>query len=346
MYSVKLNLMVGYTIVNESSSVSIIYSRSKDLAILSFTPFNIMKIVKKNEEGMDCLVENEETKELFHMKTMCYNKACVENVVIEINKNKGNPFLMQPEIVFKAVMTVYFLSKFKIDRTLAQLLAEQKVFNERKAKFYGYQIALALNGLHSSGVIYNGLTTRDVFTASDGYICLNDITLYRLLPIDKKDSYTASQVINNPYKILYCSPDHFLKKGITSAIGWWSLGIIMYELLLGIPPFYAEDRKLLEQKICCQPLRFPSAIDYHLLITDAARDLISKLLAKTRRLGEDVIEHKFFAVKEWDKERMLRKEADVGCVALGLSKKEGEEPVSSLYPQVTRKEVYKIFQLL
>jgi len=99
----------------------------------------------------------------------------------------------------------------------------------------------------------------------------------------------------------YLAPEIILSKGHGKAVDWWALGILMYEMLAGYPPFYDEDPLGIYQKILEGKIKFPWHFDRH------SKDLIKKLLTAdlTKRLGnlkngaEDVKKHKWFAAQNF-----------------------------------------------
>jgi len=104
----------------------------------------------------------------------------------------------------------------------------------------------------------------------------------------------------------YIAPEVFAQTGYGQECDWWSLGVIMYECLVGYPPFYAEDpmstcRKIVNWK---KTLVFPPEAG----LSEAAKDLFSKLICDARdRIGFDQLKkHKFFEGIDWDKLRQVR----------------------------------------
>lgn len=98
----------------------------------------------------------------------------------------------------------------------------------------------------------------------------------------------------------YIAPEIILRQGHGHAVDWWSLGCIIYEMLIGIPPFYMEERKEIYKNIVQRPVRFLIPIN------PLAADLITKLLHKdpAQRLGtrggQEVMNHRWFQNIDWD----------------------------------------------
>jgi serum/glucocorticoid-regulated kinase 2 len=93
-----------------------------------------------------------------------------------------------------------------------------------------------------------------------------------------------------------------LNNGYTKSVDWWTLGVLLYEMLTGLPPFYDENTNDMYRKILQAPLTFPSDI-----VPAAARDLLTRLLDRDpqRRLGAngaaDIKAHHFFSNIDWRK---------------------------------------------
>jgi len=100
----------------------------------------------------------------------------------------------------------------------------------------------------------------------------------------------------------YLAPEIIQSKGHGKSVDWWALGVLVYEMLAGYPPFYDENPFGIYQKILAGRVEYPRHID------QKAKDVIRKLLAqdRTKRLGcikggaQSVKNHKWFAKTDWE----------------------------------------------
>ena len=111
----------------------------------------------------------------------------------------------------------------------------------------------------------------------------------------------------------YLAPELLHGKGYTKTVDWWTLGVLLYEMLCGLPPFYDENVNIMYHKILYDPLRFPDDIDpkaKSLLV--AVISLIQFILTyqllnrePEKRLGntgaQEIKNHPFFASIDWKK---------------------------------------------
>lgn len=102
----------------------------------------------------------------------------------------------------------------------------------------------------------------------------------------------------------YLAPELLHGSGYTKSVDWWTLGVLLYEMLTGLPPFYDENTNEMYRKILTEPLHFPTD---ERIMPEAARDLLKKLLNRNpdERLGakgaEDIKAHPFFDRIDWRK---------------------------------------------
>jgi len=99
----------------------------------------------------------------------------------------------------------------------------------------------------------------------------------------------------------YLAPEMVLHQGHDFSVDWWALGILIYEMLIGVTPFYNRERKLLLLKIRQSRVVFPDKRKYKIDYSDEFMDIVQKLLAKdkSQRLGstndsEEILAHPFF----------------------------------------------------
>ena len=146
--------------------------------------------------------------------------------------------------------------------------------------------------------MYRDLKPENVLVGSDGYIKLTDFGLSKENISGMKDAKSLCGTAE------YLSPEILQSQGLGKATDWWSFGAIIYEMLVGLPPFYSKDRDKLYQNIKYGDPR----MDYEFL-TPEARDLCSRLLIKdpTQRLGsgesdaEEIKCHPWFECIDWKK---------------------------------------------
>lgn len=123
--------------------------------------------------------------------------------------------------------------EFVIGGDLFDLLRDEQYFNNDVALFYASEIILTLEYLHSRNIVFRDLKPENILIAKDGHIKLTDFGFAK----DITDGRTYT-VCGTPE---YMAPEVVNKDGHGKAADWWSLGIIIFEMLAGYSPFYDEN---------------------------------------------------------------------------------------------------------
>lgn len=206
------------------------------------------------------------------------------------------------DYVFQKAYRIYFIMKFVQGGELFKHLSEQKRFSEAKTKFYAAQIALALGYLHDSDIIYRDLKPENILLGHDGYIMLADFGLAKIL---RQDEEEPNSFCGTPE---YLAPEMIEGSGHDKTLDWWALGILIYEMIIGIPPFYNPNKDKMYSLIKQAHIRWPEKSKHGIEVSANARDLITKMLRKDRRtrLGQkqgvdEILMHPFFADLDLDK---------------------------------------------
>ena len=143
--------------------------------------------------------------------------------------------------------------------------------------FYASQIALALSHLHSSNIMYRDLKPENILVERNGYIKLSDFGLAKIA--EESNTFCGTPE--------YISPEMLLGTGHDHTADWWALGVLIYEMLCGIPPFYDKNRNMMFLKIEQAKIKWPDAKQHGISVSKEAQDLITRLLEKdkSKRLG-------------------------------------------------------------
>ena len=174
-------------------------------------------------------------------------------------------------------------------RRFISISSEKKTFDESIVAFILVQVANMIKYLHERNIIYRNLKPENLLLNNDGYLKLCD---FGLCEINKNESelYFCGSAE-------YISPEIINGKGYNYISDWWSFGILCYELLFGIPPFYDKSIDKIFDLISSTQLSFPN----YKFISNDTKDFIVKLLEKNpeKRLGynqgyDEIISHPFF----------------------------------------------------
>jgi len=173
-------------------------------------------------------------------------------------------------------------------------LKKEGRFPENRVKFYAAEIVCAMAHLHSLQIVYRDLKPENILIDMDGHICITDFGLSKEInPEEGTHTFCGTPE--------YLAPEVLKGQGHGTAVDWWSLGTLVYEMLTGLPPFYSQNINIMYQKILNGELRFPS------YVSPDAQSLLEGLLTRDvdKRLGTDnsqnVKKHPFFKDIDWDK---------------------------------------------
>lgn len=191
---------------------------------------------------------------------------------------------------------IYFLMEVCLGGDLFTVLQDRRYFDERTARFMSACVIEAFDHLHEKNMIFRDLKPENLMLNDRGYIKVVDFGFAKVLERPNK-TWTFAGTPE------YIAPEILLNKGHDRAVDYWELGILIYELLVGKPPFTGKDR----MKMYNQILRGIESVTMHSRVTRKAQDLIKKLCRSnaTDRLGyqrngiADIKNHNWFSGFEW-----------------------------------------------
>jgi len=209
---------------------------------------------------------------------------------IKIHKKLNNPNIVGFEKFFEDKDNVYILLELCSNQTLNELVKRRKRLGELEVQCYSLQIIRALKYLHNHRIIHRDLKLGNLFLTSKLELKLGDFGLAAKLEYDGQRRKTVCGTPN------YVAPEILEKKnGHSYEVDIWSLGVVIYTMLFGIPPFDANDEKIICKKIKMNSYKFPDNIK----VDPSAKKLISSLLnldPSKRPSLDAIVEHDFFKI--------------------------------------------------
>jgi len=156
-------------------------------------------------------------------------------------------------------------------------------------------MTLALGYLHQKGIAHRDMKLENVLVDDKGYLKIIDYGLAKML----RDDQEATSFCGTPE---YLAPEMVAQVGHDKTVDWWALGVLIYEMLIGVTPFFNRNKNMLLTKIKNSKVVFPDRKKYRIDYSDELMDLVLKLLDKDKstRLGakndaEEILAHPFFA---------------------------------------------------
>lgn len=209
-----------------------------------------------------------------------------------------HPFIVNLWGTFQDSQNLYMIMDFVPGGELFTLLRKSQRFPNPVAKFYAAEVALALDYLHTQDIIYRDLKPENILIAADGHVKITDFGFAKHVP---DVTWTLCGTPD------YLAPEIIQGKAYNKSVDWYALGVLIFEMLAGYPPFYTESSHPvhLYEKILNAQVVFPNFFD------PLAIDILGKFLSKdvTERYGnlkygsKDIFSHAWFAEVVWEKLR-------------------------------------------
>ncbi|XP_058886742.1 ribosomal protein S6 kinase alpha-3 isoform X8 [Acipenser ruthenus] len=215
------------------------------------------------------------------------------DILVEVN----HPFIVKLHYAFQTEGKLYLILDFLRGGDLFTRLSKEVMFTEEDVKYYLAELALALDHLHSLGIIYRDLKPENILLDEEGHIKLTDFGLSKESIDHEKKAYSFCGTVE------YMAPEVVNRRGHSQSADWWSFGVLMFEMLTGTLPFQGKDRKETMTMILKAKLGMPQ------FLSSEAQSLLRMLFKRNpaNRLGagtdgvEEIKRHQFFSTIDWNK---------------------------------------------
>jgi len=298
-----------------------------EVRVCRYIPNNTIVAIKKMK------------KEEMHKKNQVLHVRAERDVLSEAK----NEWIVDLKFSFQDQNYLYLGMEFLPGGDLMSLLMAKDILPEQEAKFYAAEIVMAIESVHKLDCIHRDLKPDNVLIDSDGHIKLSDFGLTKKLDIKLIDNNLQNELrnfgnnnygssSNSRFKNLsyaqqfsqfksmkskkrrafaystvgtpdYIAPEVIRQKGYGQEIDWWSLGVIMFEMMIGYPPFFSES----STETCKKILDWKNTLNIRpeANISKEAEDILRKLITDPEnRLGvngaEEIKSHPFFKGIDWN----------------------------------------------
>ncbi|KAF8930291.1 hypothetical protein BGZ52_001231 [Haplosporangium bisporale] len=279
---------------------------------IELSHFHLLRSVGKGAFGKVRVVQHKKTKEIYALKYInkakCIRMRAVENIIQERRLLEEVEFslICNLRYAFQDDENLFMVLDLMLGGDLRFHLERAGPMREDVVRFYVAELALALDALHTRRIVHRDLKPDNVLLDEHGHAHLTDFNIAVYY-------HPSKPLMSIAGSMAYMAPEVLLRKGYFESVDWWSLGVVMFELLFGRRPFRGKSNDLLTNSILRDPLPFPENV--HDMISAPCLDVLSRLCERdiSKRLGctSDGLDafknHPWFDGMEWDK--LVTKEA-------------------------------------
>lgn len=346
---------LGITTGRRNSSVSRSRSRSYSRSSIKVgeaevgpQDFEKIKLIGRGDVGKVYLVRNKKNNERYAMKVLSKREMYERNKIQrakaeqEILATANYPFIVTLYHSFQSEDYLYLCMEYCGGGEFFRVLQarEGRSLSEPNARFYAAEVTAALEYLHLMGYIYRDLKPENILLHESGHIMLSDFDLSKQSEFNGQPTMVSSgsKAFTHNYMALdtkacianfrtnsfvgteeYIAPEVIMGTYHSTAVDWWTLGILLYEMLYGSTPFKGSNRNSTFVNILKREVVFPdgttmpNGVGTYQHTSSQCRNLIRKLLIKDepKRLGSragasDIKNHPFFKTLSWALLRNMR----------------------------------------
>jgi len=280
--SVKTSLQEQLNKVKDNST------KKEGLPRWKLSDFDIGKPLGRGKFGCVYLAREKRTKYICALKVLFksqLSKAGVEHQLrreIEIQSHLRHPNILRLYGYFYDSNRVYLILEYAAKGELYKVLQKEEKFSEEQTSKYINMLAKALAYCHTKHVIHRDIKPENLLLGQHGDLKIADFGWSVHAPNNRRTTLCGT--------LDYLPPEMIEGKDHDQNVDVWSLGVLMYEFLVGSPPFEAQDHNETYRRISKVDLKFPPHI------SNPAKDLMTQLLVKNpkKRIAlDDVLKHPF-----------------------------------------------------
>ena len=327
-------------------------------ARITVRDYDPLKIIGRGAFGEVRVCRDKKTREVVAIKKMKKNEMIYKNQVAHVRAERDilalakNPWIVDLKCSFQDDKYLYLVMEFLQGGDLMTLLMEKDILSEEESRFYIAETILAVESVHKLNYIHRDLKPDNLLIGRDGHVKLSDFGLCKHVEIRPRNQERVTENIRrdnvnadngNPNNLNrniynkrveykrsrklaystvgtpdYIAPEVFGQAGYTETVDWWSVGAILFEMLVGYPPFFSDEPSVTCQKILHwrKTLSVPAEVN----LSPEATDILKRFMCDADdRLGangvDEIKAHPFFRNVDWENirnEESKYKPASVG----------------------------------
>lgn len=218
---------------------------------LTLEDFELIEKLGKGSFGSVFLVtrKGDPNKTYYAMKILEKDKVFQQNLLRYAKTERNvlclaqHQFIVGMKYAFQSTSRLYLIMQYCPGGDMGMALAKDRRFDMKYVKTYACEIILALEYLHKQKIIFRDLKPDNVVFDEDGHACLTDFGLSKqgIGAGDTSTSFCGS--------VAYLAPEMLRRSGHTRSIDWYLLGVLLYEMCVGVPPYFNTDKAKLFENI-------------------------------------------------------------------------------------------------
>ncbi|KAF8399369.1 hypothetical protein HHK36_015234 [Tetracentron sinense] len=268
--------------------------------------FAILRVIGQGAFGKVFLVRKKDNSGgddgIFAMKVMRKETIIKKNHVDYMKAERDiltkveHPYIVQLRYSFQTKSKLYLILDFINGGHLFFHLYRQGMFSEDQARVYTAELVSAVSHLHKRGIVHRDLKPENILMDSDGHVMLTDFGLSKEIDESSRSNSMCGTTE-------YMAPEILLSKGHNKDADWWSVGILLYEMLTGQAPFTHANRQKLQQRIIQEKMKLPPYLssEVHSLLKGLLQKEPSRRLGNGPSGGDEIKNHKWFRSINWKK---------------------------------------------
>lgn len=251
---------------------------------LKFGDFEIMQVLGEGSFGKVFKVKKRDSGLVYAMKSMSKKQLINNNQVryavteAQIMKQLDHCYVLKLMYTFQTPDYLHMVMELCNHGDLSQQLDVHQYFEENLARFISAELILAMEHVHAKGVLYRDLKPENIMIDTDGHIRLGDFGLAKqagepdhIESSSAKNRMVAQSFCGSP---AYLAPEMLMKSGVSASGDVYQIGVVLYEMLVGIPPFYNDNINILYKNISQGKLKIPN------YLSKTAKNILLKMLHK------------------------------------------------------------------